>query len=121
MTDSNGIITEMNVTEEEACYRDDTAVFSKGEEGETKLIPIYIWKKNQNTCSGIDEDLRMYFFLSDDMKSITFSDQDDLTTGTGDIWDIDKAENTEIIISQGKGTNNERRLRFTPKSETLAN
>lgn len=114
VTGSDGVTTEMNVTEEEECYRDDTAVFSKGEEGETKLIPVYIWKKNQKTCSTIDFDMKVYFFLAEDMKSITFSDLDNLTNGTGDTWDIDKAENSEIIISQGKGTNNERRLRFIP-------
>lgn len=99
-----------NVTELEPCYKDDTVIFSKGEKGEDKLIPIYIWQKNDNKCSGLDEDLKLYFSLSG--NTIIFGDQDVLVTGAGDIWNIEKAENTEIIINQNKGTNNERRLRF---------
>ncbi len=103
----------INVTEMEDCYSDDTAVFSKGDESQDKLIPIYKWKKNEKKCSGLDDDLSLYFTLSG--NTVIFGDQDILTTGAGDVWDIDKAENSEIIISQNKGTNDERRLRFIPK------
>lgn len=108
----------VNVTETDECYKDDTVIFSKGEEGEDKLIPIYIWKKNAIKCSGVDEDLKLYFFLSSDLTTITFGDQDVLTTGVGDVWNISKAENTEIIINQNAGTANERRLRFIPLSSS---
>lgn len=108
----------VNVTETDPCYKDDTVIFSKGEEGEDKLIPIYIWKKNAIKCSGVDDDLKLYFFLSNDMTTITFGDRDVLTTGTGDVWNINKAENTEIVISQNGGTPNERRLRFIPFKTT---
>lgn len=142
VTNDKGEITEMvemNVTEEEECYQDDTAIFSKGEAGETKLIPVYIWKKNQKTCSTKDEDVRMYFFLSSDMKSITFSDLDSLASETDNTWIIDKVENTEIIISQTSIdttyykevlpkkieyiSNSKRRLRLTymPAASTLQN
>lgn len=106
----------VNVTETEECYRDDTVIFSKGEEGAEKLIPIYTWKKNAIKCSGLDEDLKLYFTLSG--STIIFGDQDVLTSGTGDVWDIDKADNAEIIISQNKGTGNERRLRFAALSSS---
>lgn len=103
-----------NVTELEECYRDDTAVFSKGDPGEDKLIPIYRWRKNEKKCSTTDDDLKLYFIL--DGNTIIFGDQDILNGAAGDVWNIEKAESTEIIISQDKGTDNERRLRFLPKS-----
>ena len=106
-----------NVTEIEECYKDDTVIFSKGDEKAEKRIPIYKWKKNAIKCSTIDDDLSLYFTLSG--NTIVFGDQDILTTGTGDIWMIDKAESSEIIISQDKGTIDERRLRFIPvKTQT---
>lgn len=103
----------VDVTQLEDCHSDDIAVFSKGDPGEDKLIPVYKWNKNEKRCSAIDEDLRLYFTLSG--NTIIFGDQDMLTNGTGEIWDIDKAESSEIIISQNKGTSDERRLRFVPK------
>ncbi len=105
----------VDVTKMEDCYSDDSVIFSKGDESEDKLIPIYRWLKNAKKCSGLDEDLKLYFFLTG--KTIIFGDQDVLTNGTGDIWNIDKAENTEIILSQNKGTADERRLRFIPKTQ----
>ncbi len=103
-----------NVTEVEECYRDDTAVFSKGDSGADKMIPVYTWKKNGNQCSTPDEDLSLYFTLSD--NTIMF--EDILNGAAVDVWNIDKVENTEIIISQNKGTDNERRLRFTSQTSS---
>ena len=34
-----------NVTEIEECYKDDTVIFSKGDEKAEKRIPIYKWKR----------------------------------------------------------------------------
>ncbi len=105
-----------NVTEMEECYRDDTAIFSKGNSSSEKMIPEYTWKKNENQCSTLDDDLSLYFTLSG--NTIMFGDQDILNGAAGDVWNIEKAENAEIIISQNKGTDNERRLRFVPLSNS---
>lgn len=105
-----------NVTEIDECFRDDTAIFSKGDSGEDKMIPLYTWKKNENRCSTTEDDMKLYFMLEG--NTIIFGDQDVFDFEPDDVWNIEKAENTEIIISQDKGTDNERRLRFIPLSNS---
>lgn len=114
----------VNVTEEEPCYKDDTAIFSKGEGTEAKLIPVYIWKKNDSKCSGVDEDRHSYFYLADDFRTISFGDVD-VSLENGDVWKITKLSNTEIIINQNTtnvvdGSILERRLRFVPLANSGA-
>lgn len=106
-----------NVSETEGCYKDDTAIFSKGDETEDMRYPIYIWKKNGVKCEASEQDVKLFFVLTEDLTAITFYsyiDGGNLDPQFGDTWNIDKAENSEIRLSQGKGTSDERRLRLVP-------
>jgi hypothetical protein len=104
-----------NVVEIEPCFADDTAVFSKGERTGEKREPKYTWKKNRNKCSSDDPDFELYYFI--DGKTIIFF-SGDLSQGDGDTWQIDLATKEEIILSQSKGTPEERRLHFVYKNAT---
>lgn len=106
-----------NVTASEDCYKDDTAIFSKGDTDEDMRFPIYIWKKNNVKCEPNEQDVKLFFVLKEDLSAITFYsyiDGGNLDPQFGDTWNIDLAENSEIRLSQGKGTSDERRLRLVP-------
>ncbi|MBX2951255.1 MAG: hypothetical protein KF870_02045 [Leadbetterella sp.] len=106
-----------NFTASEECFKDDTVLFSKGDEDENIRYPIYIWKKNNLKCEAGEQDVKLFFVLEEDLTKITFYsyiDGGNLDPNFGTTWNIDVAENSEIRLSQGKGTNDERRLRLVP-------
>jgi hypothetical protein len=85
-------ISGENVVETQECYKDDTAIFSKGNQNDTLYSgPVYTWKKNAIKCGITDEDWVSDFFVTDDGKQLLFENRTES-------WNIDVLDSKQIIL-----------------------